>query len=154
MARYAVAGRTPGVTNTLDLVAYQLWNPHASISLFVREIHHFKSAATADNLKIVRTTTSGTPGSTVTPLINNHFGKRYAHISVALLYLAVFSVQPTLAGPEMFRIALPAAIGAGIIWVFPEPIEIPAGTGLGVAVPEAGAELAITAADVSFVWDE
>ena len=150
--RFSVAGRMSAATAATADMGSHLWNPHASISLFVREVHYFKTAATVDNIALVRTTTIGaTPGATVAPDIDNQFSRSYAPISVAVLYLATFATYPVVAGPYMLRAALPAAIGSGVIWIFPEPIEVPAGTGLGVVTPVA---VALQIADISYVWDE
>lgn len=149
--RFSVAGRSAATAATADQGSH-LWNPHASISLFVKEVHAFKTVATADNMALIRTTTIGTtPGTAVTPDIDNHFPRRFAPISLAVLYLATFATYPVVAGPYLMRAPMPAAIGAGVMWIFPEPIEVPAGTGLAVVTPVA---TILQPEDLTFVWDE
>ena len=67
------------------------------------------------------------------------------------MYLQGFATEPVIAGPYMARTNLPAAIGAGFIWVFAEPIEVPAGTGLAVVTPVA---VILQPADYTYIWDE
>jgi hypothetical protein len=151
--RYSVGGRSAATAATADQSAGHLWNPHATKSIYVREIWFFKTVATVDNPGLVRTTTIGTtPGTTVTPDADNAFDRRAAPPSVSVLYLAAFATYPVIAGPYMHRENLPAAIGAGLVWSFyDEPIEVPAGTGLAVATPVA---VILQPADLTFVWDE
>ena len=152
MSRFSVAGRSAASGANIDDVGVHLWNPHATISIYVREVWGFKTVATVDNQALVRTTTIGTtPGTTVTPDLDNHFARRYAPISGATMYLQGFATEPVVAGPYMMRTNLPAAIGAGFIWVFSEPLEVPAGTGLAVVTPVA---VILQPADYTYVWDE
>lgn len=150
-SRFSVGGRSAATAATQDQGSH-LWNPHASISVYVREVWVFTATATAQNLELIRTSTIGTtPGTTVTPDIDNHFARRFAPISAAVLYLSTFATYPVVQGPALARGNLPAALGAGFIWVFSEPIEVPAGTGLAVATATA---LAMVACDLTYVWDE
>lgn len=161
MQRYSVGGRMNAATAaTLDDVAAHLWNPSGTKSIFVAEIHVVKTAATVDHHKLIRSTTAGTtPGATITPDADNAYSRQATPPSGAVLYVANFATEPTLAGPEIARQNLPAAAGAGFAWVFGngQPglgIEVPPGTGLAVAVPEVGTEVAIQISDFTFVWDE
>lgn len=160
MQRYSVGGRSAITDATLDGVAASLWNPSSTRSLWVAEIWCTKTVATADHHKIVRSSTRGTtPGSTVTPDADNAYSRQATPPTGALLDLANFATEPTLQGPELARTMLPAAIGAGFAFVFGggvpgQGIEVPAGTGLVVAVPEIGTEVAIQVSDFTYVWDE
>jgi len=127
-----------------------LWNPHATMDLTVDEVHWFHTVGTVDNPGLVRTTTRGTQTLTVTPDIDNHDERLLAHITGAVLDLT-YSAQPTIAGPYLQRINLPAAVASGFIWVFPLGIRIPAGTGLAIATPVA---VVLQPADITFVWHE
>lgn len=151
MARYSVSCRTTATAATADHCYANMWNPHASISIFVREVSAFKTIATVDNPGLVRTSTIGTPAAVVTPDIDNHYNRRYAPISLATLQQGAFSVQPTVQGPYIMRSNLPAAIGSGLVWVFSEPFELPAGTGLALATPVAVIGQVM---DLTYVWDE
>lgn len=150
--RYAVGGRTTATAATADNVAAALWNPSGSKSIEVVEVHLTKITATADNHSLIRTSTRGTQSTTVTPDADNAYNRQVTPASGAVLDVA-YSAQPTVQGPALARQNLPAAVGAGFMWVFDRPIIVPAGTGLAIAVPT-GLSVAIVASDVTFVWDE
>lgn len=154
MLRYSVAARMNAATAaTADHVAALLWNPSSAKEIQVVEIWWAKTAATADAMKLVYTTTAGaSPGSTTTPDIDSNWdGRGLAPISGALLYTAAFGTQPTVTAPAITQTNLPAAIGSGFIWVLNRPITVRAGQGLALANPTAAA---IQIADVTFVWEE
>lgn|SRR3990167_3004161 len=152
MPRYAIGGRTAATAATANHAAAALWNPSSTKAIRLREVWVFKTAATVDNHGISRITARGTPGSTVTPSATTAFDTpRIAPQSGALLDLAAYTVQPTLGGLLLARANLPAAIGAGFIWVFAEPIIIPPGEGMALITPEA---VILQPSDVTFVWDE
>lgn len=153
MARYSVGGRSADTAATADHVAGLLWNPHASIALEVVEVAVFLVGATVTNGQLIRTSTAGaTPGTTITPDIDNHYNREFAPISGALLYLAAFGTQPTVQGPALRRFNMPAAAGSGYIWDFRDkPIIVPAGTGLAIATPTA---VVFQDSDFYFTWDE
>lgn len=150
MPRYAVAGRAAATAATADNVGAALWNPAAAKGLKVVEVHWFKITATADNLGIVRISTRGTQTLTVTPDADNDYERLVVPATGALLDLT-YSAQPTLQTPYLKRINLPAAVGAGVMWVFPIPIDVPFGTGLAIATPTA---VVLQSADVTFVFDD
>lgn len=150
--RYGCGGRSANTAATQDHVAASLWNPSSAVTLQVYEIWVFKTVGTADNHVLYRTTARGTPGSTVTPTINSDFDRGLAPPSGALIDLAAYSVQPTLAASlPIARANLPATVGSGFIWVFSTPIRIKPGEGLAVATPVA---TILQASDISFIWEE
>lgn len=151
MPRYSVGGRSAATAATADHAAAALWNPSATKSIRVREIWCFKSVATVDHHQLLRITARGTPGTTVTPDADNDFDRELAPPSGAVLDLATYTAQPTVQTPPLARANLPAAIGAGFIWVFAEPILVKAGTGLAICTPQANV---LQASDFTFVWDE
>lgn len=152
MDRHAAAGRTVATAATANHVGAQLWNPSSSASIYVYEIHWVKTVATVDNLSIQRSSTRGaTPTATVTPDADNEFEGGTTSPTATVLELATFGTQPTLATPALLRWNLPAAIGAGLMWVFSTPIRVRPGTGLCVATPVA---VILQPADVAFVWEE
>lgn len=154
MRHFAVGGRSANTAATADHVAALLWNPDSVRSLWVEEIHIQKSTtATADSHGVVRTSTAGaTPTTTVTPDLDNDFEREITPDTGALLYLATFGTQPTLATPYMYRGNLPAAIGGAAQYVFPgNGIKVPPGTGLAVATPVA---VILMASDFTFVFHE
>ena len=152
-SRYQCAGRSTATAATADYVIANFWNPHASKPLWVREIWYAKTIATADYIQVARSTTAGTsPGSTVTPDIDNDRDRQLAPGTVALLYMGTYaSTQPTLQTPPLARYALPAAIGSGLVLVFDPPIRVAAGEGLAIATSVATIG---QPADVTFVWEE
>jgi hypothetical protein len=148
---YRVAGRTVVSTGAgADNIGCALWNPHATMDLTVDEVHFFNTVATVSNPGLVRTTTRGTTVTTVTPDIDNHDERLLAPITGALLDVD-YSADPTIAGPYLYRVNLPAVIGSGMMWVFSRGIRVPAGTGLAIGSPVA---VATTAMDVTYVWHE
>lgn len=154
MIRYSVGGRMNAATTAAtDDVAFQLWNPSTAKAIYAQEVHFFKSAATADGQKLIRSSARGaTPGATLTPDIDNDYNRAVAPVSAAVLETSNFATEPTLAGPAIAQTNLPAAIGAGFIWVFGgDGIAVPQSTGLCVASPTA---VIIQIADGTFVWDE
>ena len=152
MLRYAVGGRSAATAATANHAAVALWNPHATKVLYVRELWVFKTVATADNHALQRITARGTPGSTVTPNGTSCFERiRVVPASGAVLDLAAYTGQPTLTGGILARANLPAAIGAGFIWVFAEAIAVPPGEGLALITPAA---VILQPSDITVVWDE
>lgn len=150
--RYSVAGRAPNTAATANHCAAQLWNPSTTISIYVHEIHVAQTTATVSNLMVSRSTARGaTPATTVTPDIDSNYEGVLAPASAAVLELALFSTQPTLAVPPRLQWNLPAAIGSGLMWVFAEPWRVLPTNGICVATPVA---VILQAADYTFVWTE
>lgn len=153
MTSHYVRGFTAATAATANHAIASLWNPHASRRINVVEVGIFKAGAGAanDSIYIVRSTTRGTAGSTVTPDADNSSLADSTNPSGSLLDLAAFSVQPTLASPPMYGWVAPAVAGAGIIIPFPRGIIIPAGTGLVIAQRAA---TAWPTSEVSFVFED
>ena len=150
MARYGAGVRTAATAATADTAAAVLWNPHGSISIFLREVWWFKTVATADNVCMARSSARGTQTTTFTPDIDSHFARRYAPISTLVIDSA-WSAQPTKDLTYLARANLPAAVGSGFVWVFAEAIEIPAGQGIWIGTPVA---TILQPSDLTVVWDE
>lgn len=148
MARFSVTGKNAATAATIDHAIAQLWNPSTSKRLWVREIHIFKQAVgAADEPTLRRSTARGTAGSTVTPTSVNEREQIANPPSGFLLDLAAFTVQPTLAASALESCVIPAAIGAGIMWAWSEPWEIPAGQGLVITT---GIALAFPVSRITF----
>jgi hypothetical protein len=151
LCRYAVSARS-GTTTTANNDCYgALWNPHGTKDIVVISLTTCKVSG-ANALYAQRITTRGTVGSTVTPDIDNDFEALLAPVSGAVLDLAPYSVQPTRAAPNFFRL-LTSQSNAGPtqeLW-FGEGLTIPAGTGLGVFQGLSGTTGQF---DLTFVWDE
>lgn len=152
MQHYSVSGRSLATAATANHCAAQLWNPSTTIPIFVTEVHFVQTIATVSNLVIQRSSARGaTPTATVTPDIDNDYDHGLAPPSASVLELATFSTQPTLATPPLKAWYLPAAIGSGLMWVFPHPIKVKPGAGLCIATP---VSVVLQPGDVVFDWDE
>ncbi len=145
---HRVAGRT-AATAAVNNAVCALWNPHSTARIQVVEFGCFITAAgtAAQTIVLQRITARGTPGSTVTPNIENDDRRAVAPASGALLDLAAFTVQPTFTG-ELFRFPLANVAGSGI--QMPFDWTIPPGTGIAL-------KAVLTAwpiSDVNFAWRE
>jgi len=149
--RYSVAGRNAATGAAADQPGAVLWNASSAKTIYCREISGFTSSAVAWALQLIRTSTRGTAGSTVTPDIDNDRDRLLAPPSTVVLDLGLFSSAPTVQGPAMARTHVGAVIGAAFGWVFNPPIAIPAGTGLAIANVPATASPTM---DFTFVWEE
>lgn len=154
MNRYGVSGPTAATAATADNAIFSLWNPSSARSIFVKELHLFKTTiGAADIPNIRRISAKGTVTTSFAGAIEADFDHAIAPVSVAEIDLA-FSVQPTFAGTAargLLGACVGAAIGAGMMWVFEEPIQVKAGTGLCVAT---GSALAFPVSIASAIWLE
>lgn len=153
MARYIVNGKTAATAGTIDHAIAGVWNPSSSKRIKLTEMHIFKQAVgAADEPVLRRATARGTAGSTVTPTSVNEVEQVAAPPSGFLLDLAAYTVQPTLAASPLHGAVIPAAIGAGIMWTFPDfGLEIPAGQGI---ILTAGIALAFPVARITVVVED
>lgn len=133
--RHFIGGRSAATAATIRHAAATIWNPHASARIWMAQFAVCITTAGVANIALARTTTRGTAGSTVTPDLDNSIERDTAAPSGFLLDLAAYTVQPTVDGSDLVRWNLPAAIGAGVIFPFQEPIVIPPSTGLAVITP-------------------
>lgn len=129
----------PVITASNGEVFAQLWNPSGTKRIRAVLVHLFMHDfdIAGNSFFITRTTTRGTPGSTVTPDADNADEGDAAPPSGMLLDLAEFSVQPTLAVPELnspftFPAGAAGTEGSGFSREFPRGIVVPPGTGLAV----------------------
>lgn len=157
MAVFSVAGFTAGTGAAgVDESAAALWYPSgATVRLHVYEVYLYKSGLSGGRAGLIRTTTRGTPGSTVTPDGDNNWsGTGEGPRSAAVLDMANFSVEPTVAAPYLYGTAIATATGAGgsgHVWVFPQGIEVPPNSGLAIAIPVASS---MNNSWVGYVWEE
>lgn len=152
MHGYRVRGRTAATAATAGHAIAALWNPHATKRIRVVEFGLFKTGAgaAADALELRRSTTRGTPGSTVTPAIQQDDDRDLAPPSGALLDLAAFTVQPTLEAGGLFGWVAANVAGSGLLYPT-GAIVLPPGAGLVIVQIAA---TAWPASDVSFRWEE
>ncbi len=153
MATYSIGGRSAATAATANHAAAGIWNPHATDRIRIKEIWISVPTAAAAVIGLLRNTTRGTAGSTVTPAIQNADGRDVAPVSGFLLDLATYSAQPTLdsATAYQWRWNLPATAGAGIIAVFNDPIIVPPGAGIVVVTPTA---TVFPACDFTFIIED
>lgn len=155
MDPYYARGFTAATAATANHAIAELWNPGtlSGRRIKVVEVWIFKAGAGAanDSLYLCRTTARGTAGSTVTPDVDNAGEFDSAPPSGALLDLAAFTVQPTLATPGMLGWVAPAVAGAGIQIPLPRGIIIPAGGGLALVQRAA---TAWPTSEVAFVFED
>lgn len=150
---FAARGRTAATATTANHVIAALWNPHATERITVTEIGLFKTAAGAagDAVILQRTTTRGTPGSTITPAIQQGYERDVAPSSGALLDLAAFSAQPTLETGGLRGFVAAAVAASGIVFPLPRGLVIPPGAGLALVQIAA---TAWPASEVYFEWED
>lgn len=153
MTTHYVRGFTAATAATGDHSICSLWNPHASRRIRIVEFAIFKAGAGAanDSARLVRITTRGTAGSTVTPDADNSSEGDSTSPAGALLDLAAFTVQPTLASPGMYGWVAPAVAGAG--WQLPIPRGIVLLPGTGLAFVQRAAT-AWPTSEVTFVFED
>jgi len=146
MARFSGGAKTTNAgSTTLPLIAL---HAAAGSGGTLREIGIFNTTAVAADYKLVRLTTAGTPGSTIT------VDKQNPNLQAAACVLAqsYSSTAPTTADLG-YRGSLGAAIGAGIIWTFgADGLVIPAAVanGVGIVVENGTGQIV----QAYFVWDE
>jgi hypothetical protein len=151
---YHVRGRTAATAATADHAICNFWNPHSTQRIKVLSFLVFKTAAgiAGDSFRLRRSTTRGTPGSTVTPDIDHHSERAIAPPSGVLLDLAAFTGQPTFDAsdiPPGWTAAAQAA--SGLVYPIPGGIILPPGTGIGLV------QVAATAwpiSEIGFSWLE
>jgi len=140
MSAYAVRGFAGGIATAANAnhVA-ALWNPSSTRRITVVEVSAYLcdfNTQAQNALYLQRTTTRGTPTSTVTPDADNEGKRASAPPSGALLDLAEFTALPTLATPPLqSMMAMPTVSGmegSGFLWPCPRGIILPPGTGLAV----------------------
>lgn len=130
----------------------QLWNPHATLDLYVSQIGLSVTAATACIPALRRSSARGTAGASTTSARENDHAYGAAPASGAIVDVAAFSVQPTLIGSnEAHQAQVAAAIGSGWVFSIGRPIVVPAGTGLVIVTSTA---VAFPISRLWFTWAE
>lgn len=148
MSRYVAAWRTNGAgSSTLPIASLYAT---ASVRPMIAEVGVFNSTATAVNVGLVRLTTTGTQGSTITAAYEDDDTQ-----SALATAKDTHTVGPTIT--NKLRVApLGAAIGSGVIWTFGQGrrngLVIPAATtaGIGIYIPSGTGQVC----DVYIAWDE
>lgn len=92
----------------------------------VWEVGVFAETAVSGTVGLVRSATAGTGAATsVTPQADDSAGGAAASAALTTAYA---TTAPTAAAVALRRVVLPATIGAGIVWTFPEGLIVPSGT--------------------------
>ena len=119
MPRYDIGGLT-NTTATASAVRVELRGATSGERTRVFEIGIFNGAATAGGLLFGRAGAIGvTPTSPITTLGEDTADTGTAQVATA------WGTAPTTPTNPMRQFEYPAAIGAGIVWTFPEPMIIP-----------------------------
>ena len=146
MPNYTAGVLTTAGSTTLPIAAL---TGGTTVRPKIREIGIFNTTATAVALKLVRLTTAGTPGSSMT------IDKTSDPEGVAAT--AVPKGTYTSTGPTItdagYRCQLGAAVGSGVVWTFPgDGLAIPAtaNAGVGIVVENGTGQ----ACQVYINWDE
>ncbi len=146
MPRYSAGVKTSAGSTTLPLISlYSI----AAVGAKIREIGLFNTTTTAVDVKLVRLTSAGTPGTGLVEGEHDPDG-----VSASCTAFTTHSSTPPSLGDDLgYRASLGAAIGAGVIWTFGDNgIRTPVGTANGVGVIiENGTGQALQA---YIVWDE
>src|SRR4051794_10299433 len=116
----------------------------------VWEIHAFAETAVAGTLGLVRSASVGAVFTSTTPQTED--GNNATAAGAQCLVDTAATTAPTQAPTPVYlrRAALPATIGAGIIWQFPDGLVVPVSSGLLVWQLSA---LAVTYG-LTFVYEE
>ena len=127
--RYVVSNNKSGV-NTANTIMWQLRSSASEGTLYVREVGLSVKVAptTGPSWRLNRPTALGTSSTTVTPLPEDA-----GNLVAPLARLdSAWSVNPTLASTDMREYSTSNAIGAGIIWTWPDkPLVIGTGATAG-----------------------
>jgi hypothetical protein len=156
---YRVSGRSGATAGTDAHALAALWNPHGTARIIVTQIEVCATAApgAGAGLELRRITARGTPGSTITPTIENDDRRAIAPPSGALLDLAVYSGQPTpvAAAGALHSWVYAAVAASGIIYPCASSnslgITIPPSTGLALLNTSA---IIFPISEVTFNWLE
>lgn len=144
MARFSAAWRTAGA-GSATLPVGSLYAT-AAVRPRLVEVGVFNSTATAVVVALIRLTTTGTQGSTITAAYEDDSSQ-----TAVATAKDTHTVAPTLGG-KLRQASLGAAIGSGIIWTFANGLVIPntTGDGIGIYIPTGTGQVV----DVYLTWDE
>lgn len=150
MTRFSVACTTSGAVDAAEVGA-NLWNPHGSLPLRVVWVSVDMAGQVTGGvtMRLIRTSTQGSGGATYTPDADNHYSRRAAPQSAAVLRRGDFSTSPTAVGSGLVVAHLGVPSGSAFHRWLQQPIIVPGGSGLGVAFSGAANGIAY-----AFRWDE
>lgn len=130
MSRYASGILTTAGSTTLPI--FSIYGA-ATGRPYINEIAIWNTTSTAVALRLVRLTTAGTRGTTITP---SPLSMEDPAPAIASCY-GTHTVAPTLGVDLGYRVVLGASVGSGVIWTWPDrvlTISATANAGIGVIV--------------------
>jgi len=155
MAVYSVRGFSAATAATSGHAIYGFWHPAGAHRVRILEMGCGRGAITNQRGPVVlRSSARGTPGSTVTPDADNAWNNQVVPPSGALLDLAAYTVQPTLASPPLqghVVSIVTGSIGVMNVFIFPDGLTVPPGSGV---VLQHLAAAVWGASECYVVWEE
>lgn len=145
MARFSAGVRTGTGTNLLPATALV---GATTVRPRIAEVHVSNTTALEVNIALVRLTTAGTPGASVT-IVRESDTSQTSLAAVNNTY----TVGPTITAGLLRNFTIGAAKGSGIMWTFgPLGLVVPdvAAAGVGIIFPTGTGQVL----DVTWVWDE
>lgn len=125
MARYSAGfQKTPAPTS--GTLISQLRTP-STRDIRVWEVGIFVTSAVAPTVGLVRLATVGATFTSVTPTADDTSSG-----AAQTICDTAATTAPTIATTYLRRVALPATIGAGIIWTFPVGLVVPISSGVAL----------------------
>lgn len=147
MARFSAALRTTAAgTNLLPACALV---GGTTVRPRIAEIGVFNTTAVAASVGVVRLSSAGTPGASVTVAKESDT----AQTPLSTVNNTYTSTGPTITAGVLRQAMLGAAIGSGVIWTFgPVGLVVPdvAAAAIAIIVPFSTGQIM----DVYFTWDE
>jgi hypothetical protein len=128
MSRFASGAVTSAGSTTLPM--FSMYGSAAGRP-YINEIGIFNTTSTAVSIRLVRLSTTGTRGTTITP---SPLSQEDLAPSAGICY-NTHTVAPTIAGDLGFRTVLGASVGSGVIWTWPDRVlTISAGVNAGIGI--------------------
>lgn len=152
--QFSVSGRSGATGAAANECLCNLWNPDTARSLWVQEFSWSASgnAATTESLVFCRTSTLGTPATTITPDLDNDYEREISADTAATLRLANFTTEPVVVLPALFQLTSPVTGLHALTWMFRgRGLRVPPGTGLALVTLTAVSQ---PAADITFRFVE
>lgn len=143
MSKHLTSGTSIVSAATANHCLAQIWNPHATRSIWVNGVAWFHTVATADFAALgISSARGATPNNVVTPDADNDYTQEAAPITGWVLEMGTFGTQPTIAVPRLAGNPQGAAIGAGMFFPLGEDergFRVKAGFGMVLFTPVATA---------------
>ena len=148
MARTGIAVQKASGAAAAAVVALRAANANRDARLY--EISVFAASAVAGTVGIGRPASAGTSNASTGPIAQAMGYDNQMLVGTAVVDTG-WSAAPTAPAVPWKRAALPATIGAGIIWTFPDGIIVPANGGTVIVWQYTTAAVTY---EISFEFDE